>query len=108
MADYTAARLRAYETPRDPELYRKTIDQSNRDQGELWRIASSSLHAHQTDLGISLLMQSLNDTIDLSLEQLQALRSHVPTAVVVLTLALVTLGTLPPVCASPCPSRPAL
>jgi hypothetical protein len=94
LADYTAARLRAYETPRDPELYRKTIDQSNRDQGELWRIASSSLHAHQTDLGISLLMQSLNDTIDLSLEQLQALRSHVPTAVVVLTLALVTLGTL--------------
>jgi hypothetical protein len=39
-------------------------------------------------------MQSLNDTIDLSLEQLQALTSHVPTAVVVLTLALVTLGTL--------------
>jgi len=55
---------------------------------------SSSLHAHQSTLGISLLMQSLNDTIDLSSEQLQALTSHVPTAVLVLTLALVTLGTL--------------
>lgn len=94
LTDYTAARLRAYETARDPELYRKTIDQSNKDQSELWTIVSSSLHAHQSNLGISLLMQSLNDTIDLSLEQLQALTSHVPTAVVVLTLALVTLGTL--------------
>ncbi|HVR45413.1 MAG TPA: hypothetical protein VMT95_02040 [Candidatus Binatia bacterium] len=94
LTDYTAARLKAYETPRDPELYRKTIDQGNKDQGELWSIVSSALRAHQTNLGISLLMQSLNDTIDLSLEQLQALTSHVPTAVVVLTLALVTLGTL--------------
>jgi hypothetical protein len=94
LTDYTAARLRAYETPRDPELYRNTIDQSNRDQAELWTIVSSSLRAHETTFGISLLMQSLNDTIDLSLEQLQALTSHVPTAVLVLTLALVTLGTL--------------
>jgi|HubBroStandDraft_6_1064221.scaffolds.fasta_scaffold17744_4 hypothetical protein len=94
LTDYTAARLRAYETPRDPELYRKTIDQSNKEQTELWKMLSSSLHAHQSTLGISLLMQSLNDTIDLSSEQLQALTSHVPTAVLVLTLALVTLGTL--------------
>jgi hypothetical protein len=94
LTDYTAARLRAYETPRDPGLYRNTIDQSNRDQAELWTIVSSSLRAHETTFGISLLMQSLNDTIDLSLEQLQALTSHVPTAVLVLTLALVTLGTL--------------
>src|SRR5580692_6361285 len=75
LTDYTAARLRAYETPRDPRLYRNTIDQSNRDQAELWTIVSSSLRAHETTFGISLLMQSLNDTIDL-------------------TLALVTLGTL--------------
>jgi hypothetical protein len=94
LTDYTAARLRAYETPRDPELYRKTIDQSNKEQTELCKMLSSSLHAHQSTLGISLLMQSLNDTIDLSSEQLQALTSHVPTAVLVLTLALVTLGTL--------------
>ena len=94
LTDYTAARVRAYETPRDPALYRKTNDRSSLDQRLLWSIASSALHSHQTNLGLGLLMQSLNDTIDVSMEQLQALRSHVPTAVVLLTLSLVTLGTV--------------
>jgi uncharacterized membrane protein YhaH (DUF805 family) len=39
-------------------------------------------------------METLNDTIDVSAEQLQALKGHVPTAMVVFTLALVTLGAL--------------
>jgi hypothetical protein len=91
---YTAARLQAYETPRDPALYKETIDRSDKDQRALWAIASSALRAHPANLGLSLLMQSTNDTIDVSLEQLQALTSHVPTAVVVLTLLLVILGTL--------------
>jgi hypothetical protein len=44
--------------------------------------------------GLSLLVQRLNDTIDVSAEQLQALKGHVPTAMVLFTLALVTLGAL--------------
>jgi hypothetical protein len=94
LTDYTAARLKAYQTPRDPELYKRTIAQSDRDQSSMWQLASSALHERSTDLGLSLLMESLNDTIDVSAEQLQALTSHVPTAVVVLTLVLVTLGAL--------------
>jgi hypothetical protein len=94
LTSYTAVRVRAYETPGEPALYEQAIDQSNQDQGELWAIASSALRAHETTLGRSLLMQALNDTIDVSSEQLQALTSHVPTAVIVLTLLLVTLGTL--------------
>lgn len=39
-------------------------------------------------------MQSLNDMLDVITQERQALRSHVPTAIVVLTLSLVTLGTL--------------
>jgi hypothetical protein len=39
-------------------------------------------------------MQTLNDTIDVSAEALQAVTSHVPTAIVVLALTLVGLGTL--------------
>jgi hypothetical protein len=42
---YTAARLKAYQTPRQPQLYRQTIDQRDRDQAELWSIASSALRA---------------------------------------------------------------
>ena len=40
------------------------------------------------------LLQSTSDTIAVSLEQLQARTWHVPTLVIVLTLVLVTLGTL--------------
>jgi hypothetical protein len=94
LTDYTAARLKAYETPHDEELYRRTMGRSTDDQGEAWKIATSALHARQTDLGLSLLMQSLNDTIDVSGEQVQALTSHVPTVVVLLTIALVALGAL--------------
>jgi hypothetical protein len=94
LTGYTAARLNAYQAPGKPELYRQTLAQSNRNQDELWSLASSALRKHQTSLGLSLLMQSLNDTIDVSAEQLQALSSHVPTSVVVLTLLLVTLGAL--------------
>jgi hypothetical protein len=94
LSRYTAARLKAYETPHDMELYRQVIDESNRDQGELWSMVSSALRRDRANLGYSLLMQSLNDTIDVSAEQLQALTSHVPTSIVVLTLVLVTLGAL--------------
>jgi hypothetical protein len=94
LTDYTAARLKAYETPNAPDLYRATIDQGNKAQSTLWEMTSSSLHAHPTNLGLSLLMQTLNDTIDVSSEQLAALRGRVPTAMLLLTLVLVTLGTL--------------
>jgi len=91
---YTAARLKAYATPGAPALYRQAIEQSDRNQAALWSIASSALRSRQANLGRSLLMQTLNDTIDVSAEQLQALSSHVPTAIVVLALSLVALGTL--------------
>lgn len=94
LTSYTSERLTAYETPNDPELYRKTLDESDREQADMWRMASAALRAKPTNLGLSLLMQTLNDTIDVSAEQLQALSTHVPTAVVTLTLVLVTLGAL--------------
>ncbi len=91
---YAAARLRAYQTPGNPTLYREAFDRSNKDQVKLWAIASSALHAQQANLGLSLLMQSTNEMIDVSLEQYQALTGHVPTAIIVLTLVLVILATL--------------
>jgi hypothetical protein len=94
LTDDTAARLAAYESPYDPERIRRTTDRADRDQDELWSIASSALSTGETKLGRSLLVQSLNETIDIIAEQRQALASHVPTAIVVLTLCLVTLGAL--------------
>ena len=46
------------------------------------------------DLGLSLLMQSLNDTFDVAVAQQQARTSHVPTAVVLVMIMLVTFGAL--------------
>lgn len=60
----------------------------------LWSIASSALRAHESNLGLALLVQTLNDTIDVSAEQLAALRGRVPTAMLVLTIVLVVLGML--------------
>jgi len=94
LTSYTALRVNAYQTPNNQKLYDATLLESDKDQAEMWQIASSSLRANHTNLGLSLLMETLNDTIDVSAEQLQALTTHVPTAVITLTLVLVTLGAL--------------
>jgi hypothetical protein len=99
LIDYTSTRLQAYQLPRsagqgDEVSYQAELDRSNRDQEQMWGIVSPALRSHPGSLGLSLLMQTLNDTIDVSAEQLQALTTHVPIAVVVLTLVLVTLGAL--------------
>jgi len=93
LTDDIAARLTAYEAPKNPQLYQQAMDRSEHDQEDLWTIASPALYAHDTR-GRSLLMQSLNDMIDVSAQQRQALASKVPTQVVTLTLILVILGAL--------------
>jgi hypothetical protein len=94
LTDDVAARVAAYEAPKDPNLYRQAVERSDRDQEQLWTIASPALHSHSTTLGLSLLMESLNNTIDVAAQQRQALGSKVPTQVVTLTLILVILGAL--------------
>jgi len=94
LTDYTAIRLKAYETPGDPALHKEAIERSDHYQSRLWAITSGALHRNPQNLGVSLLMQALNDTIDVSAEQLQALSTHVPTTVIELTLLLVTIGAL--------------
>jgi hypothetical protein len=92
LKDYTATRLTAYGTPNDPPLYARAVDRSAREQAELWSIATIALRNKSADLGTSLLMQSLNDTIDVSAEQLEALTHHVPTASIDLTILLAWLS----------------
>jgi hypothetical protein len=91
LTDDTAARLAVYERPDAPQLeVRKRAD---RDQRALWQIANGALRAHPS-FGLSLFTQSLNETIDIIAEQRQSLASHVPIAIIILTLCLVTLGAL--------------
>ncbi len=94
LTDYTARRVAAYEASNQSAEFAKTSKASGVQLDGLWSIASSALRARPSDLGLSLLMQALNDTMNVGAEQRQALLSHVPTTVVVLTLVLVTLGAL--------------
>jgi len=91
LVQYTGVRVRAYELVIPKEA---ATAQSDRDQARLWAIASAALRARPQDLGASLLMQSLNDTIDVSAEQLAALTHHVPVMIIGLTLGLAVLGAM--------------
>jgi hypothetical protein len=94
LMDDTAARVTAYGAPNNSALYQRMIERSNRDQDELWTIAGSAFRANQTNVALAQLRQSLNDMIDVSSQQRQALASHVPTAIITLVLTLVTLASL--------------
>ena len=94
LTDYTAMRITAYRGPYSAKLVERAIEQSDTDQAALWAIASTALSARPGNLGLSLLIQSLNDTIDVSAAQLQALTTHVPGAILLLMLALVSLEAL--------------
>jgi len=92
---YLSVRLTAYKTPRIGQAaLDRAVARSDAYQAQLWSIASSQLKAHPTNLGLSLLMETLNDTIDVSGEQFQALTTHTPTAIISLMLLLVALATL--------------
>lgn len=94
LRNYTATRLHAYQSPLASELHARAQAASDADQARLWSIASSGLRASPENLGRSLLMQALNDTIDVSGEELNALTHHVPTTILVLTFGLVALGAV--------------
>jgi hypothetical protein len=89
---YTAIRMRAYETPSDEALFDRLVGQSEADQTALWSIASQAVAQHPANLGYSLLMQTLNDTIDISTEQRAALTQHVPVPAVLLTFGLIVIA----------------
>ncbi|HTZ54990.1 MAG TPA: hypothetical protein VMB20_07985 [Candidatus Acidoferrum sp.] len=93
LTDDTAARLAVYDKSSNPERDLQMRERADSDQRALWNIANTALRAHPT-FGLSLLTQSLNETIDIIAEQRQSLVSHVPTAIIILTLCLVTLGAL--------------
>jgi hypothetical protein len=94
LTDYTAVRLKAYGTPNDPALTNESLKQSDAYQNRLWMIVAKALQKSPANLAYGLLMQTLNDTIDVSAEQYQALTTHVPTAIMVLTLLLVVLSAI--------------
>jgi len=93
LVDDVSEALATYESSNDPQVSRQTIELADHTQNELWSIASSALRERGTP-GLSLLTLSLNDMIDIIAQARQSLASHVPTAIITLTLCLVTLAAL--------------
>ncbi|HET6275654.1 MAG TPA: hypothetical protein VFE16_06970 [Candidatus Cybelea sp.] len=94
LTDYTKLRLQLYQGFLTPVQIDQGLAKSDAEQGRLWATASSMLRQEPQNLGRSLLMSELNDTIDVSAEQRQALTHHVPVAIDALTLLLVILGAI--------------
>lgn len=94
LTDYTKTRLQLYRGTLTPDQLDQGLAKSDADQGRLWATASGMLREQPQNIGRSLLMSSLNDTIDVSAEQRQALTHHVPVAIDTLTLLLVILGAI--------------
>jgi hypothetical protein len=94
LTEYTRERIEAYSIADDTNLHARVIRDSDRQQTEMWTLVSAALRERPTDLGRSLLMATLNDTIDVSSEQLSALTHHVPTSVILMTFLLVVLGAI--------------
>ena len=92
LTDYTALRLHAYREPTSLQIKHELGPNNDAYQQQLWSIASGALRRDPRNLGYSLLLQTLNETIDLSSEQFVVLTSHVPTTIVTMTLGLVLLG----------------
>jgi hypothetical protein len=92
LVHYTALRLQAYTSPSNRSAFDQELNDSTRDQDVLWGIASDALRAHESNLGYSLLMQTLNQTIDDSSDQRAALTQHVPVAALVLTFSLIVIA----------------
>ncbi|MBV8246354.1 MAG: hypothetical protein JOZ38_10565, partial [Candidatus Eremiobacteraeota bacterium] len=85
LTDYTATLLDAYEHVEQESAFVAAESRAIADQNVLWTIASDALRKKPM-LGHSLLVQTLNDTIDLSAEQRAQLQQHVPTFVAVLMI----------------------
>lgn len=94
LTDYTKLRLQLYQGFLTPDQIDQALAKSDAEQGRLWATASSMLRQQPQNLGRSLLVSELNDTIDVSAEQRQALTHHVPIAIDTLTLLLVLLGAI--------------
>ena len=86
LGSYTRARLDAYAYNPNMRARLESESRSLAMQDDLWAIASSAGRADPRNVQLGLLTQTLNDTIDVSAKQKEALTNHLPDAIVGLIL----------------------
>ena len=75
---YVASRIELAHAAGDVNRWQASMITTERLQQQLWAVASSSLRSEPQNLGLSLLVASMNEVIDVHGERLAAHRNHVP------------------------------
>jgi len=91
---YTQDRIDYYKSDSDPAAQQRDQTASAALQSRMWTIVSAAMRTNPRQLGVSLLMQVTNDTIDISAEQKAALSLRLPGSALFLVFLVAVLGAL--------------
>jgi hypothetical protein len=91
---YTQDRIDYYKSDNDPAAQQRDQTASAALQDRMWTIVSQAMRTNPRQLGVSLLMQVTNDTIDISAEQRAALNFRLRGSALALVFLVALLGAL--------------
>ncbi len=91
---YTQDRIDYYKNDSDPGAQRRAQAETQTLQDRMWRIVSDAMRTSPRQLGVSLLMQVTNDTIDISSEQRAALNFRLRGSALFLVFLVAVVGAL--------------
>lgn len=86
--EYVQSRIALFENYKNRELSNAKYLQGLKLQGQIWKIANTSVLVDKNPGIMTLVLSSTNDMIDVANERLQATRTHPPAIVYVLLFAL--------------------
>lgn len=93
LRQYTASRLELAASAGDVNRRQAAMVATERLQREIWALAASALRGEPQNLGLSLLLASMNEVIDVHGERLAAHRNHVPEIVLRLEMLVAIFCT---------------
>ena len=91
---YTQDRIDYYESDNDPAAQQRDEAATSALQGRIWTIVTEAMRANPRQLGVLLLMQVTNDTIDISAEQKAALSFRLRGSALALVFLVAVLGAV--------------
>lgn len=88
MRRYLDDRLRAYDNVTNLQEAYRHITESEKRQGEIWRLAIAACRSDSSPATTSLMVPALNEAFDLAATRLAATWNHPPTVIFILLVAL--------------------
>ncbi len=91
---YASARIAFASADADPQSRARADARSIKLQGAMWRLATREARLDPRSTTVPLLIQSLNETIDLSSDQAAVLTSHIPDLVLVVLVLIALIAAV--------------